>query len=171
MQSRARFLNFPILLIKTTISRNKNLKKKRMLDLMIRKKMSSKKKQIIQTYGKEMIAEMYLDLLNITEEARLKSKIKEFGDKSPELDYEGKERDRSLSFKKDQNEIIEHKELYEKVQYKTRNFGISGNVTLTEELKNKSLINRFKAKINKSKKLRQRKLIGNNTLSFKVFNC
>lgn len=150
------------------ISKNKNLKKKRMLDLMIRKKMSSKKKQIIQTYGKEMIAEMYLDLLNITEGAKLKSKLKEYGEKSPELDYETKEKGNALGFKLEQKEIVEHQELYEKVQYKTRNVGISGNVTLTEELKNKSLINRFKSKHNKSRKSRQRKLASNNTLSFKV---
>jgi len=38
-----------------------------MLELMIRKKMSSKKKEIIHAYGKDMIAEMYLDLLNVTD--------------------------------------------------------------------------------------------------------
>ena len=49
------------------ISKNKIMKKKRMLDLMISRKLSSKKKQIIKTYGKDMIAEMYLDLLNLSE--------------------------------------------------------------------------------------------------------
>lgn len=47
--------------------KNKTLRKKKMLDLMIRRKLSPKKKKIIQTYGKDMIAEMYLDLLNLSE--------------------------------------------------------------------------------------------------------
>lgn len=37
-----------------------------MLDLMM-KKMTRRKKNIIKIYGKDMLAEMYLDLLNITE--------------------------------------------------------------------------------------------------------
>ena len=49
------------------ICRNKTLKKKRMLDLITKRKMSPKKKQIIKTYGKDMIAEMYLDLINLAE--------------------------------------------------------------------------------------------------------
>ena len=49
------------------ICKNKTLKKKRMLDLMTKRKMSPKKKQIIKTYGKDMIAEMYLDLINLAE--------------------------------------------------------------------------------------------------------
>ena len=49
------------------IYKNKTLKKKRMLDLMTKRKMSPKKKQIIKTYGKDMIAEMYLDLMNLAE--------------------------------------------------------------------------------------------------------
>lgn len=32
--------------------------------------MSPKKKQIVKTYGKDMIAEMYLDLLNLTHNKR-----------------------------------------------------------------------------------------------------
>ena len=38
-----------------------------MLELMIQKKMNDRKKNIIKIYGKDMLAEMYLDLLNITE--------------------------------------------------------------------------------------------------------
>jgi hypothetical protein len=38
-----------------------------MLDLMMQKKLSRRKKKIIKVYGKDMLAEMYLDLLNITE--------------------------------------------------------------------------------------------------------
>jgi len=45
----------------------RTVKKKKMLDLMIQKKLSTKKKKIIKTYGQDMIAEMYLDLLNVTE--------------------------------------------------------------------------------------------------------
>jgi hypothetical protein len=43
------------------------IKKKHMLDLMMQKKMNRRKKKIIKVYGKDMLAEMYLDLLNITE--------------------------------------------------------------------------------------------------------
>ena len=43
------------------------IKKKHMLDLMMQKKLSRRKKKIIKVYGKDMLAEMYLDLLNITE--------------------------------------------------------------------------------------------------------
>lgn len=38
-----------------------------MLDLMTKKVLSTKKKRIIKTYGSDMIAEMYLDLMNVTE--------------------------------------------------------------------------------------------------------
>ena len=38
-----------------------------MLELMIQKKMNERKKNIIKIYGKDMLAEMYLDLLNITD--------------------------------------------------------------------------------------------------------
>lgn len=34
---------------------------------MMQKKMTRRKKNIIKIYGKDMLAEMYLDLLNITE--------------------------------------------------------------------------------------------------------
>jgi hypothetical protein len=59
-----------------TFSENKHLelnfqreiiKKKHMLDLMMQKKMNRRKKKIIKVYGKDMLAEMYLDLLNINE--------------------------------------------------------------------------------------------------------
>jgi hypothetical protein len=43
------------------------IKKKHMLDLMMQKKMNRRKKKIIKVYGKDMLAEMYLDLLNINE--------------------------------------------------------------------------------------------------------
>lgn len=43
------------------------IKKKHMLDLMMQKKLNRRKKKIIKVYGKDMLAEMYLDLLNITE--------------------------------------------------------------------------------------------------------
>lgn len=42
--------------------------------------MSSKKKNIIKTYGKDMIAEMYLDLLNFTEKSNFKNTF--YGDNS-----------------------------------------------------------------------------------------
>ncbi|CAI2384412.1 unnamed protein product [Moneuplotes crassus] len=48
----------------------KTLRKMKMLDLMTRKKLSRKKKKIIQTYGKDMISEMYLDLMNLSEMKR-----------------------------------------------------------------------------------------------------
>jgi hypothetical protein len=43
------------------------IKKKHMLDLMMQQKMNTRKKKIIKVYGKDMLAEMYLDLLNINE--------------------------------------------------------------------------------------------------------
>lgn len=46
-----------------------------MLDLMMQKKMSRRKKNIIKVYGKDMLAEMYLDLLNITEGEKIPGKI------------------------------------------------------------------------------------------------
>lgn len=51
------------------------MKKKHMLDLMMQKKMSHRKKNIIRVYGKDMLAEMYLDLLNITEGEKIPGKI------------------------------------------------------------------------------------------------
>lgn len=51
------------------------IKKKHMLDLMMQKKMSRRKKKIIKVYGKDMLAEMYLDLLNITEGESIPKRI------------------------------------------------------------------------------------------------
>lgn len=51
------------------------IKKKHMLDLMMQKKMSRRKKKIIKVYGKDMLAEMYLDLLNITEGETIPKRI------------------------------------------------------------------------------------------------
>lgn len=51
------------------------IKKKHMLDLMMQKKMSTRKKKIIKVYGKDMLAEMYLDLLNITEGETIPKRI------------------------------------------------------------------------------------------------
>ena len=51
------------------------IKKKHMLDLMMQKKMSRRKKKIIKVYGKDMLAEMYLDLLNITENDSIPKRI------------------------------------------------------------------------------------------------
>ena len=51
------------------------IKKKHMLDLMMQKKMSTRKKKIIKVYGKDMLAEMYLDLLNITDGEKIPGKI------------------------------------------------------------------------------------------------
>ena len=58
----------------------KTMRKKKMLDLMIRRKLSPKKKKIIQTYGKDMIAEMYLDLINLSE-IKKKEFLTNFGNK------------------------------------------------------------------------------------------
>lgn len=51
------------------------IKKKHMLDLMLQKKMSRRKKKIIKIYGKDMLAEMYLDLLNVTEGKAIPQRI------------------------------------------------------------------------------------------------
>lgn len=51
------------------------IKKKHMLDLMMQKKMSKRKKKIIKVYGKDMLAEMYLDLLNVTEGEAIPKRI------------------------------------------------------------------------------------------------
>lgn len=42
---------------------------------MMQKKMSKRKKKIIKVYGKDMLAEMYLDLLNITEGEAIPKRI------------------------------------------------------------------------------------------------
>ena len=46
-----------------------------MLDLMLQNKMSRRKKKIIKVYGKDMLAEMYLDLLNVTEGRAIPKRI------------------------------------------------------------------------------------------------
>lgn len=60
------------------------VKKKNMLDLMTQNALSSRKKRIIKTYGSEMIAEMYLDLMNITLGRKMHSPRQNIDDENPQ---------------------------------------------------------------------------------------
>ena len=42
-----------------------------MLNLFIKRKINPKNKKVIKAYGKDIIAEMYFDLLNFTENAKI----------------------------------------------------------------------------------------------------
>lgn len=145
--------------------KNKTLKKKKMLDLFIKKKLSPKKKRIIQTYGKDMIAEMYLDLLNLHE-----NKKKSFS-KNINMQRYSKRRNSSGAVKKKSNENFKliDKSMFDNSQEigshkPSRNFGLNTK-SFVEELKNNSFIDRFKSQSAKSK---HRSHKSNKTQSFCV---
>jgi hypothetical protein len=131
--------------------KNKTLKKKKMLDLFIKKKLSTKKKRIIQTYGKDMIAEMYLDLLNLHE-----NKKKSFNNGINMQKY-SKRRNSNDVVKRNSNENFKliDKSMFDNSQdiasnKPSRNLGLNTK-SFVEELKNNSFIDRFKSRSAKSK--------------------
>jgi hypothetical protein len=129
---------------------NKTLKKKTMLDLFIKKKLSLNKKRIIQAYGQDMIAEMYLDLLNLQQNKKTCNNNNKMQNYSRNNSSNQVSKDNSNKDFKLTDKSIFGKSLSTDYQKSTRNAGLGQN-TLVEDLKNSSFINRFKSISTKSK--------------------
>jgi hypothetical protein len=129
---------------------NKTLKKKTMLDLFIKKKLSSNKKRIIQTYGKDMIAEMYLDLLNLQQNKKNSNNNNKMQNYSRNNSPNQVAKQNSNKDSKLKDKSIFGKSLKIDYQKSTRTAGLSQK-TLVEDLKNSSFINRFKSVSTRSK--------------------
>lgn len=135
------------------ISKSKILKKKRMLDLMIKRKLSPQKKQIIKTYGKDMIAEMYLDLVNLTG-----IKGKSFKRRSNEIN---KKEFEDTSFQFVDRSMFNQTHIMKGLHHTPKTLASYKNKSMLRNFKNKSLVRKYRPRSVRAKNSRYKKKTNN----------